>query len=234
MNTADNNYVQKATDSLLNFETVKYFNAEKHEEERYMKALQVYKKENIRVTRTLVVLNLSQNFVINIGLLLNLLLANYMIVSGNLIIGDFVLLNTYMLQIYAPLNFLGTLWRWIRQAMVDVEQIFELLDTDERIFDVKNPERSRIKNGEIVFKNVSFNYENEKNGKMILDDISFSIAPKSKVAFVGATGSGKSTIMRLLYRFYETIEGQIFVDGQDISKMKTSDLRSNIAIVPQD
>lgn len=234
MNTADNNYVQKATDSLLNFETVKYFNAEKHEEERYMEALKIYKKENIKATRSLVVLNISQNFVTNLGLLLNLLLANYMIVSGELIIGDFVLLNTYMLQIYAPLNFLGTMWRMIRQSMVDVEQIFELLDTDERIYNVKNPEQSRINQGEIEFKNVSFNYDNEKDGKMILDDVSFSIPSKSKVALVGATGSGKSTIMRLLYRFYNTVEGQIFVDGQDISKMKTSDLRSHIAIVPQD
>ena len=234
MNTADNNYVQKATDSLLNFETVKYFNAEKHEEQRYMKALQEYKVENIKVTKSLVVLGLSQNIVINFGLLLNLLLANYMIVSGTLIIGDFVMLNTYILQIYAPLNFLGTMWRFIRQAMVDVEQIFELLDTDERIVEVPNTERSRIKQGEIEFKNVSFNYENDRNGKMIIDDICFTIPAKSRVALVGATGSGKSTIMRLLYRFYDTLEGQIFIDGQDISKMKISDLRANIAIVPQD
>ena len=234
MNQADNNYVQKATDALINFETVKYFNAEKHEEERYMTALQAYKKQNIKVTRSLVVLGLSQNMVINFGLLLNLLLANYMIVNRTLNIGDFVMLNTYILQIYAPLNFLGTMWRFIRQAMVDVEQIFELLDTDERINEVPNTEKNRIKEGEIEFKNVSFNYENDRDGKMIIDDISFTIPAKSKVALVGMTGSGKSTIMRLLYRFYDTLEGQIFVDGQDISKMKISDLRANIAIVPQD
>lgn len=126
MNQADNNYVQKATDSLINFETVKYFNAEKHEEEKYLTAFQIYKEQNIKVARSLVVLGLSQNIVINFGLLINLLLANYMIVHGSLNIGDFVMLNTYILQIYAPLNFLGTMWRMIRQAMVDVEQILEL------------------------------------------------------------------------------------------------------------
>ena len=234
MNIKDNNYVQKATDSLLNFETVKYFNAEEHEEKRYMKALQEYKVENIRVTRSLVVLGISQSTIINVGLLLNLLLANYMIMNNKLIIGDFVMLNAYILQIYAPLNFLGSMWRWIRQSMVDVEQIFELLDEDERINEVPHPERCFIKDGEIEFKDVSFNYENDPSGKMVLDEISFSIPAKSRCAIVGATGSGKSTIMRLLYRFYDILEGQILIDGQDISKLKIDDIRSRIAIVPQD
>lgn len=234
MNDKDNNYVQKATDALLNFETVKYFNAEKHEEDRYMEALEQYKYANIRVTKSLVVLGISQNVIINIGLLLNLFLANYMIITGQLVIGDFVMLNAYILQIYAPLNFLGTMWRFVRQAMVDVEQIFELLETDERINEVSNAERSRIDVGEIEFKNVCFNYENDANEKMVLDDISFTVPAKKRVALVGATGSGKSTIMRLLYRFYDTIDGSIFIDGQDITKMKISDLRANIAIVPQD
>ena len=234
MNQKDNNYVQKATDSLLNFETVKYFNAEDHEEKRYMKALQEYKYENVRVTKSLVVLGMSQATIINIGLLLNLLLANYMILSGRLIIGDFVMLNAYILQIYSPLNFLGTMWRFIRQAMVDVEQIFELLDTDERIYEVPNPENCFIKEGEIVFKNVSFNYEKDLNGKMVIDEINFTVPAKKRVALVGATGSGKSTIMRLLYRFYDVLEGQILIDGQDVSKLSISDLRSKIAIVPQD
>lgn len=234
MNKSDNNYVQKATDALLNFETVKYFNAEEHEEKRYMDALQDYKKENIRVTKSLVVLGLSQATIINIGLLLNLLLANYMITTGQLIIGDFVMLNVYILQIYGPLNFLGTMWRFIRQAMVDVEQIFELLDTDERIYEVPNPENCFIREGEIEFKNVSFNYENKATSKMVIDDISFTVPAKQRVALVGATGAGKSTIMRLLYRFYDTVEGQIFIDGQDISKLSINDLRAKIAIVPQD
>lgn len=234
MNIKDNNYVQKATDSLLNFETVKYFNAEQHEEKRYMDALQEYKTENIRVTKSLVVLGMSQATIINVGLLLNLLLANYMIVNGTLIIGDFVMLNVYILQIYAPLNFLGTMWRMIRQSMVDVEQIFDLLHTEEKIYEVPNPENCFIKDGEIEFKNVSFNYENNPSGKMVIDDISFTVPAKKKVALVGATGAGKSTIMRLLYRFYEVVEGQIFIDGQDISKLRISDLRAKIAIVPQD
>ena len=234
MNDKDNAYVQKATDALLNFETVKYFNAEKHEEDRYMEALEKYKHANIKVTKSLVVLGVTQNTIINVGLLLNLFLANYMIVTGTLAIGDFVMLNTYILQIYAPLNFLGTMWRFVRQAMVDVEQIFELLETDERINEVSHAERSRIHHGEIEFKNVCFNYENDPNEKMVLDEISFTVPAKKRVALVGATGSGKSTIMRLLYRFYDTVDGSIFIDGQDVTKMKISDLRSNIAIVPQD
>lgn len=230
----DSAYVQKATDSLLNFETVKYFNAEEHEEKRYMDALQEYKVENVRVARSLVALNLSQASIINIGLVLNLLLANYMIMNGKLVIGDFVMLNAYILQIVSPLNFLGTMWRFVRQAMVDVEQIFELLETDEKIKEVPNPERCTIEKGEIEFKNVYFNYDNDKDKNMILDDVSFKIPFGKRVAIVGSTGSGKSTIMRLLYRFYETISGQILIDGQDISKITISDLRHKIAIVPQD
>lgn len=199
-----------------------------------MDALQEYKKANIDVTKSLVVLNLSQTTIINIGLLLNLLLANYMIFQGVLLVGDFVMINTYILQVYGPLNFLGTMWRFVRQAMVDVENIFEIMDIDERIQEVPFPEKCFIKEGEIEFKNVCFNYDNDINGKMILDEISFTIPAKKRVAIVGATGSGKSTIMRLLYRFYNLIDGQILIDGQDISKLSLHDLRSNIAIVPQD
>ena len=199
-----------------------------------MEALQEYKKENINVTKSLMILNLSQSTIINIGLLLNLLLANYMITQGALVIGDFVMLNVYIIQVYGPLNFLGTMWRFTRQAMVDVENIFEIMDIDERIQEVPFPEHWFIKDGEIEFKNVSFNYENDIKGKMILNEISFKIPAKKKVAIVGTSGSGKSTIMRLLYRFYNALDGQILIDGQDISKLSLYDLRSNIAIVPQD
>lgn len=199
-----------------------------------MDALQEYKRENVNVTKSLVVLNLSQSVIINIGLLLNLLLANYMIAEGTLRVGDFVMLNVYIIQVYGPLNFLGTMWRFVRQSMVDVENIFEIMDVDERIHEVPNPEKCFIKDGEIEFKNVSFNYENNLNGKMILNKISFTIPAKKRVAIVGTTGSGKSTIMRLLYRFYNILDGQILIDGQDISKLGLYDLRSNIAIVPQD
>lgn len=216
MTKKDNEYVQRATDALLNFETVKYFNAEGHEEDRYEKALGAYRTENVRVQRSLVVLSVSQSAIISIGLALNLLLANWQIVEGELNVGDFVLINTYILQLYAPLNFLGTFWRMIRQAMVDVEQIFNILDKDEQIYESKDPEPNRIKSGEIEFRNVSFSYDKEsplEDRAMILENVSFTIPAGKSVAIVGSTGSGKSTIMRLLYRFYEIDEGSIYIDG---------------------
>jgi len=233
MNLKDNAYVQKATDSLLNFETVKYFNAEKHESERYMKALQEYKIENVATTNSMVVLNISQSFFLFLGLILNLLLGAYMVDTGKFVVGDFVLLNTYILQVYAPLFYLGSFWRWIKQAMVDVEQIFEILEIDDTIKEVPYPQRAVKGEGEIEFKDVSFAYDKDSD-KYIIDKISFKVEPGKSVALVGATGAGKSTIMRLLYRFYDVREGTILVDGQDISKMSIFELRSKIGIVPQD
>lgn len=232
-NLKDNAYVQKATDSLLNFETVKYFNAERHEEERYYKALKEYSHENVATTNSMVILNLSQSFLVFVGLLLNLLLAAYMIETDTLRVGDFVLLNTYILQVYTPLNFLGSFWRWIRQAMVDVEQIFEILEVDDTIREIPKPKKAIKADGEIEFRNVSFAYE-ENTDKMIIDNISFKVEAGQSVAIVGATGAGKSTIMRLLYRFYDVQEGAILVDGQNIAELKIKELRAKIGIVPQD
>lgn len=152
-------------------------------------------------------------------------------------VGDFVMISTYIQQMYAPLNFLGTFWRFIRQSMVDVELVFELLEIDETIKDPAKPICSAIKGGEIEFRNVSFTYDKklpEENKRMIIKNLSFKVPSGKSVAIVGSTGSGKSTIVRLLYRFYDIDEGQILVDGVDISKMKVNDLRSMIAIVPQD
>jgi len=238
MSLKDSEYVQKATDSLLNFETVKYFNAEEHEEQRFLKALMVYKRENIRVANSLVVLNITQAFVIACGLSASLLLAYYEITNGLLKIGDFVMINALILQMYAPLNFLGTFWRFIRQAMVDVELIFELLEVKQEIVEPTNPLPANISQGEIVFKDVSFTYEKQpsegREKKMVIERISFTVPAGKSVALVGSTGSGKSTIMRLLYRFYELDHGQILIDGIPIKQMRTKDLRSKIAIVPQD
>ena len=233
MNIKDNAYVQKATDSLLNFETVKYFNAERHEGDRYMKALQEYKIENVATTNSMVVLNISQSFFLFIGLLLNLTLGAYMLETGKFKVGDYVLLNTYILQVYAPLFYLGSFWRWIKQAMIDVEQIFEILEVDDKIKEVKFPQRAVKGDGEVEFKDVSFAYDKDTE-KMVIEKISFKVEPGKSVALVGATGAGKSTIMRLLYRFYDVREGTILVDGQDISKMSIIELRSKIGIVPQD
>lgn len=241
MNNKDNSVVQKATDALLNFETVKYFNAEAHEEDRYQTALSTYKTANIKVARSLVALNLAQSLIINLGLVINLYIAYSMIVNGTLQVGDFVMVNQYIIQIYQPLNILGSFWRWIRQAMVDVEQIFELMDVDEKIEDPVYPRPLTIAQGkgEIVFENVSFTYDKTKGKpnsekQYIIENLNLTIPAGKSVALVGSTGSGKSTIMRLLYRFYDIDEGKILIDGQDITTCTISNLRSHIAIVPQD
>jgi ATP-binding cassette subfamily B protein len=202
-----------------------------------LRALGEYKKENVTVANSLVVLNIAQAFIIACGLSGSLFLAYYQITGGMLQIGDFVMINTYILQMYAPLGFLGTFWRFIRQSMVDVEMVFELLEVDEKIKEVDDPINANIHRGEIEFRNVSFTYDKklpEEEQKMIIKDLSFKVPAGKSVAIVGSTGSGKSTIMRLLYRFYDIAEGQILIDGQDISQMRLTELRKHIAIVPQD
>jgi ABC-type multidrug transport system fused ATPase/permease subunit len=164
---------------------------------------------------------------------------DYQIVNGTLEIGDFVLINLYIIQMFAPLNFLGTLWRFIRQAMVDVEQVFELLEDDKTIKETQFPVKiEKSKNVEIEFRNVSFSYDKSdkprEEKEMIIDRLSFKVDAGKSVALVGQTGSGKSTILRLLYRFYDIDEGQILVNGIDIKDLTLYDLRSLIAIVPQD
>lgn len=216
---------------------MKYFNAEKHEEDRFEEALVEYKKQNIKVTRGLVLLNNTQSFIISIGLFSTLMLANRYLSLGELSVGDFILFNQYNMQIYQPLGFLGTLWRWIRQNMVDVEQVLNLLEVDEKIHEVSDPIKAQISKAKIEFKNVCFTYDQkleEKEQITVIDNLSFTVEAGQKVGIVGMTGSGKSTIMRLLYRFYDIKSGQILIDGQDISQMKIDDLRSHIAIVPQD
>lgn len=163
-------------------------------------------------------LNISQAFIIACGLVTALLVAYSKIIDENdkFNVGDFVMINTYILQMYAPLNFLGTFWRFIRQAMVDVELVFELLEVDETIKEPKKPLPPSISGGEIEFRNVSFTYDKKapiEEKRMIIENLSFRVPAGKSVAIVGSTGSGKSTIMRLLYRFYDIEEGQIFIDG---------------------
>ncbi len=233
----DAEYNQKATDSLLNFETVKYFNAEKHEEDRFLKSLGEYRHKNVAVAKSLVVLNINQSGIISLGLVSVLMIAAIKIVSGEFKVGDFVMINMFILQIYVPLNLLGWFYRTIRDSMTDVELVFELLEIDEVIKESKNPLPIRIQGGEIEFRDVSFTYDKKlppNEQKMIIKHLSFKVPAGKSVAIVGSTGSGKSTIMRLLYRFYDIDAGQIFIDGQDISELKLTDLRAQIAIVPQD
>lgn len=211
MTLKDAEYNQKATDSLLNFETVKYFNAEQHEEERFKASLMQYKTANVTVAKSLVTLNITQAICISLGLAANLLMAFSKIQSGAMNVGDFVSLNAYILQMYIPLSFLGTMWRFIRQSMVDVELIFELLGVHEQTVNAVEPMDKQFEKGQIEFRNVSFSYDRpdvpEEERKMIIENLSFTVPAGKTVALVGSTGSGKSTIMRLLYRFYEISEG---------------------------
>ena len=216
---------------------MKYFNAEDHEQNRFQVSLKAYKEANVTVAKTLVTLNMSQAVVIAVGLTATLMLSYNDILNGDMKIGDFIVFNTYILQIYVPLGFLGTFWRFIRQAWTDIELVLDILEQDQAIKEVDDPIKANIHSGEIEFKNVSFSYDEKlpkEEQRQILYNLSFKVPAGKSVALVGSTGSGKSTIMRLLYRFYDAAEGQILVDGQDISKMKIDDLRSNIAIVPQD
>ena len=235
MTLKDASYVQRATDSLLNFETVKYFNAEDHEQNRFQFSLMEYKIANVRVSKSLVSLNMSQAFVILFGLCGTLLLGNQSIINGELDISDFVVFNLYVLQLYVPLSLLGTFWRFMRQNWTDVELVLDILETNEHIKELEKPLKADIHSGQIEFKNVSFTYDKKlekKDQRQILYGLSFTVPAGKTVALVGATGSGKSTIMRLLYRFYEVDGGEITIDGQDISQLRLDDLRSNIAIVP--
>lgn len=188
MTMADQEYNQKATDSLLNFETVKYFNAERHEEQRFDIALSIYKRENIVVARSLVALNITQAFVIALSLGCILALAYFFVLKGQMTIGAFVMFQQYNLQIYQPLGFLGTVWRWIRQAMVDVEQVLNLLEINEIIPETPNPSKAKINRGEIRFENVSFTYDAklpENEQRTVIDNISFTVPAGKSVGIVG-------------------------------------------------
>ena len=194
----------------MNFETVKYFNAEDHEQRRFQVSLRAYKDASVTVAKTLVSLNMSQAIVIACGLTATLLMSYNDIVAGNMSIGDFVVFNTYILQIYVPLGFLGTFWRFIRQAWTDIELVLDILDQDQAIKETSDPIKANIHSGEIEFKNVSFSYDEKlpkDEQRQILYNLSFKVPAGKSVALVGSTGSGKSTIMRLLYRFYDTSEG---------------------------
>jgi ATP-binding cassette subfamily B protein len=203
-----------------------------------MVSLKAYMIAHVAVAKSLVTLNIAQSICVALGLSANLLVAFSKIQTGELNVGDFVSLNAYILSMYIPLGFLGTFWRFIRQSMVDVELIFELLGVNEQTVNVTDQVGKRFEKGEIEFRNVSFSYDRpdvpEEERKMIIENLSFTVPAGKTVALVGSTGSGKSTIMRLLYRFYEISEGQILIDGEDITKMHINDLRQNIAIVPQD
>jgi ABC-type transport system involved in Fe-S cluster assembly fused permease/ATPase subunit len=231
MNESDQTANTKAVDSLLNFETVKYFNNEEHEARRYDVALQSYEQAAVKSRTTLATLNVGQAFIIAVGVTIMMTMAAYGVAGGTMTVGDFVLVNAYLIQLYLPLNFLGTVYREIRQSLIDMEAMFALLRVDVDVQDKPGALPLQVKNGEIQFDNVVFGYDPRRP---ILKGINFRVPAGKTLAIVGPSGAGKSTISRLLFRFYDVTSGHIRVDGQDIRDVQQQSLRSNIGIVPQD
>ncbi len=230
MNTADEAAATQAVDSLLNYETVKYFNAEEVEAERYDQAMANYEAMAVRSHTSLSVVNIGQGTIIALGLMAVMAMAGADIQKGNLTVGDFVAVNTYLLQLYLPLNFLGWVYRELRQALVDMERMFGLLDEEPGIADKPDALPLAIEGGELVFENVSFAYGN----RTVLKDVSFRVPAGKHVAIVGPSGAGKTTISRLLFRFYDPQSGAVRLDRQDLRDITQSSLRAAIGVVPQD
>ncbi|MFN4202841.1 MAG: ABCB family ABC transporter ATP-binding protein/permease [Tabrizicola sp.] len=231
MNDQDTDANQKAIDSLLNFETVKYFNAEEREADRYDGAMRQYEAAAVKTGLSLSFLNVGQSFLITTGLVIVMAMSALGVRAGTLTVGDFVMVNAYMIQITMPLNFLGTVYREIRQALVDMGEMFGLLGQPAEIVDAPDARPLRVTAGEIVFDDVHFGYEPARE---ILKGVSFTLKPGQKLALVGHSGSGKSTIGRLLFRFYDVTSGAVRIDGQDIRDVTQTSLHAQIGVVPQD
>ena len=231
MNETDSEAHTKAVDSLLNFETVKYFGNEAHEARRFDSSLQAYEAAAVKSKVSLSLLNVGQGSIIGVGLIALMLMAGNGVVKGTMTIGDFVLVNAYLVQLFMPLNFLGFVYREIKRSLTDMESMFALLDEQAEIADNPDARPLAADGGEIVFDDVSFAYDPRRP---VLADVSFTVPPGKTVAIVGASGAGKSTISRLLYRFYDATSGKISIDGQDIREVTQDSLRAAIGIVPQD
>ena len=235
MNDMDSKANQKAIDSLLNFETVKYFGNEAFEASRYDENLLRYQAAAVKSQKTLAFLNLGQQIIIALGLMLILWRATLGVVNGTMTLGDLVLVNTLMIQLYIPLNFLGVIYREIKQSLTDMDRMFSLLNTDKEIADSPGAHTLHIDNHShgpaVRFEHVSFHYDAKRE---ILRDVSFNIPPGTITAVVGQTGAGKSTLARLLFRFYDVQSGKILIDGQNIRDVTQASLRQAIGIVPQD
>ena len=235
MNDMDSKANQKAIDSLLNFETVKYFGNEAFEASRYDENLLRYQAAAVKSQKTLAFLNLGQQIIIAVGLMLILWRATVGVVNGTMTLGDLVLVNTLMIQLYIPLNFLGVIYREIKQSLTDMDRMFSLLNTDKEISDSPNARPLQIhkqdRGPDVRFEHVSFHYDVKRE---ILRDVSFNIPAGTITAVVGQSGAGKSTLARLLFRFYDIQSGKILIDGQNIQDVTQASLRKAIGIVPQD
>ncbi len=231
MNDQDTDANQKAIDSLLNFETVKYFGAERWEADRYDAAMKNYEAAAIRTNYSLAFLNFGQSFLITSGLVIVMVMAALGVQDGSLTVGDFVMVNAYMIQITMPLNFLGTVYREIRQALIDMGDMFDLLEQPAEVKDKPDAPALRVDGGAVTLKDVTFGYDEERP---ILKGVSLDIPPGKTVAIVGSSGSGKSTIGRLLFRFYDVGSGALLIDGQDVRDVTQESLHASIGVVPQD
>ena len=230
MNKADEQAATKAVDSLINYETVKYFNAEEHEAKRFDVSMHQYEDAAVLSRTSLAAVNIGQGAVIALGLVLIMGIAGHDIQAGKLSVGDFVAVNTYLLQLYLPLNFLGWVYREIRQSLIDLERMFGLLDEHPDVQDKQGAESLRLQEAQIEFKDVHFAYKD----RAILKGVSFTVPAGKKVAIVGPSGAGKSTISRLLFRFYDPQKGSIEIDGQNVQDVQQASVRAAIGVVPQD
>lgn len=231
MNKADTKSHSRSVDALLNYETVKYFNNEKAEAARFDETMGHYEDAAVKMWTSLGWLNFGQGVILSIGMFVIMAMSAHAILIGKQTLGDFVFANALLIQLSFPLNFIGSVYREIRQGLTDIESMFNLLDIKPEIIDKPGALPIKINNASIDFKNVSFSYESERK---ILKDISFSLEGGKTLAIVGTTGAGKSTILRLLYRFYEPSNGKILIDNQDITKVECESVRAYIAVVPQD
>ncbi len=231
MNDRDQEAHQRAVDSLLNYETVKYFAAEGREADRYDSAMRQYESAAIKTQLTLALLNGGQALIITTGLVALMGMAASGVLAGELTVGDFVMVNAYMIQIMLPLNFLGTVYRELRQALIDMTEMFGLMDRPPEVVDKPGAPALTVSAGRVVFDRVDFNYAADR---AILHDVSFDLPGGKMLALVGSSGAGKSTIARLLFRFYDVSAGAVRIDGQDLREVTQTSVRQRIGVVPQD
>ncbi|MBT9505284.1 ABC transporter ATP-binding protein/permease [Rhodoferax sp.] len=231
MNELDSKAHSRAIDSLLNYETVKYFNNEEFEAHRYDENLERYRRAAVKSQTTLSLLNTGQQLIIAAGLVAMLWRATQGVVDGRMTLGDLVMVNAFMIQLYIPLGFLGVLYREIKQSLTDLDKMFNLMEREREVADVPGAQPLTVDGASVAFKHVNFAYD---PARPILHDISFEIPSGKTVAVVGPSGSGKSTLARLLFRFYDVQQGQILIAGQDIKQVTQSSVRQAIGIVPQD
>ncbi|MGI9381078.1 MAG: ABCB family ABC transporter ATP-binding protein/permease [Methyloligellaceae bacterium] len=231
LNKSDTEANSKAIDSLLNYETVKYFGNEEHEARRFDNSMARYEQAAIKTYSSLGFLNSGQALIYSTGMALCMLLAARGVASGTYTVGDFVMINAYLIQLYMPLNFMGMIYRELRQGLVDLENMFALLDQDPEIVDHPDAKPLEISRGHIAFRNVTFCYDSDRT---ILNDVSFEVPAGKMAALVGPSGAGKSTISRILFRFYEIADGEVLIDGQSLDRLTQESLRAAIGMVPQD